>query len=163
VLLRVIDWGLALGQPRTLDLVEVRRILEVEVAGLAAERRNEADCEKLASRLAAIEAAVNDASADSYVEADIAFHMELARMAGNSVLADMLQSVRSLLEVWIRRILAVEGVAEENYRFHSRIAEAVIRGDAAAAATAMTEHMRSGEERLRSTLTVDEAAAAADA
>ena len=44
---QVIEWGLLLGEQRTLDLVEARQKIEADIAGLAAARRDEADVAEL--------------------------------------------------------------------------------------------------------------------
>src|SRR6187200_3533366 len=40
---QVVEWGLLLGEQRTIDLVEARKMIEVDIAGLAAQRRTEED------------------------------------------------------------------------------------------------------------------------
>ena len=50
-----------------------------------------------------MEANLNDLAA--FVEADAAFHREIAESSGNQVLAELLQSIRSLLRIWVDRAL----------------------------------------------------------
>ena len=49
----VIEWGLLLGERRTMDLVEARQEIEIVIAGLAARRRTEQDIEDLTQILRA--------------------------------------------------------------------------------------------------------------
>lgn len=42
----VIEWGLLLGERRTMDLVEARQEIEIVIAGLAARRRTAQDIEE---------------------------------------------------------------------------------------------------------------------
>ncbi|WP_246468840.1 FCD domain-containing protein [Arthrobacter ipis] len=45
------------------------------------------------------------------LEADAAFHREIAVSSGNQVLRELLQSIRSLLRIWVDRALTDEGDA----------------------------------------------------
>lgn len=145
---QAIEWGLLLGQPRTLDLVEARRHIEVLVARLAAERANEVTVRELRQILRQMK----DDRSDVFVEQDVAFHMKLAEIAGNSVLADVLSSIRTLLRVWMRRVVEAAGETGTSYREHAKVFEAVRRGDPEAAGAAMAAHMESASGQLLASL-----------
>jgi GntR family transcriptional repressor for pyruvate dehydrogenase complex len=142
----VIEWGLLLGEQRTMDLVEARQKIEAVIAGLAAERRSDCDLDVLARLIDRMEHA---ADVDAYVEADVAFHLRVAEAAHNTVLRDILSNVQALLRAWIRRVIAARGETGSSYVEHVPIYEAIARGDSAAAAAAMEAHMASASERLR--------------
>lgn len=147
---QVIEWGLLLGERRTMDLVEARQKIETVIAGLAAERRTAEDVEELRRLLARMEAMDRDHA--GFVDADVAFHLRLADAARNTALKEILSSVQALLRAWISRVIAANERTEVSYRDHVPIFEAVARGDAAAASAAMEAHMSSAAERLRATL-----------
>ena len=65
------------------ELYEVRRILEASAAALAAARIDEAGKRELLRRLDGMTEADG---VDDLVEADVAFHAEIAKAAGNAVL-----------------------------------------------------------------------------
>lgn len=98
---RAINWGLMLGQRRTHDLVEVRTFMEGMSARLAVDRASEADVERLEEHLERMRDAGTDVKA--FIDADIAFHLETANIARNTVLSDILHSIRALLQVWMER------------------------------------------------------------
>lgn len=152
---RAVEWGLLLGEPKTLDLVEARQFIELATVQLAAERRDQKAIDELAGCLREMEAAGNDH--DRYAEADIAFHLQIATAARNSVLRDVLASMQSLLRVWVRRVIEDWGDTEHSYRRHEKIFAAIAQGDPTAAAAAMAEHMDSANTRLRKTLARDTA------
>ena len=52
---QVVEWGLLLGEQRTIDLVEARQKIEVDIAGLAAQRRTDEDLADLARILGRME------------------------------------------------------------------------------------------------------------
>ncbi len=147
---QTLSWGLWLGQPKTVELVQVRQGLEVQVARLAAEVVT-------AEQLAEIKATVTTMRANRdnfpvFVEADMRFHQLIAEAAGNSLLQDLLTTVRSLIRVWVER--AVDDVAHTRLtlREHTAIAAALSAGDATLAGSAMDQHMVSAGERLLSSL-----------
>jgi len=149
---RVLEWGLLLGEQRTVDLIEARQKIEVDIAGLAAGRRTDEDLVALAQVLARMEAeSVDGARAEAFVDADVEFHLRLAEAAGNSALRDVLSSIQALLRVWIGRVIA-EGYRDVSYNEHVPILDAVRASDVAGAEAAMDAHMRSATRRLQSTL-----------
>lgn len=149
----VIEWGLLLGERRTMDLVEARQEIEIVLAGLAARRRTDQDIEELIGIVARMEHAT---TVDSFVEADVQFHMRLAETAGNLALRDIHASIQALLRAWISRVLAAPGSRLPSYLKHVPILDAVIAGDPLAAQRAMDAHMTSAAGRLRATLENEE-------
>lgn len=161
----VINWGLTLRQPRTLDLVEARAELEVITARMAAERATPDDVGRLRAHLAAMSSTQD--SVQDFIDADVAFHLEIADMAHNTVLADILHSVRSLLQIWVARAIEADGRRTgPTLDEHRKVFEAIADGDAEGAAAAMQAHMQSASRRLRRSMehhaTQEEAARSAD-
>jgi GntR family transcriptional repressor for pyruvate dehydrogenase complex len=151
---KAIEWGLMLGEKRTLDLVEARRYLEPILAGLAAERRDEATLEELRNHLRAMADA--NGNAKRFVAADVAFHLTLGRASRNSAMSDMLANIRSLLQVWITRVMEAATDFGPSYREHLPVLAAVERGDVLSARGAMEEHLNHASERLIQTLSPDD-------
>lgn len=150
---QAIEWGLMLGEKRTLDLVEARLYLEPVLAGLAAERRDDSALEDLRRHLATM--AQPDIDAKGFVAADVAFHIGVAQAAQNTALSDMLTSVRSLLQVWIARVIDSAPTFGPSYREHVPVLEAIERADPDGARDAMREHMVAANGRLIATLSSD--------
>jgi GntR family transcriptional repressor for pyruvate dehydrogenase complex len=147
-----VEWGLLLGEQRTIDLVEARQLIEVDIAGLAARRRTEEDLDDLERILARMGQESRDgAKTAAFVDADVEFHLRLAESARNSALRDVLSSIQALLRAWIGRVIA-EGYRDISYAEHVPIFEAVRARDARAAEDAMDAHMRSAAGRLQATL-----------
>jgi GntR family transcriptional repressor for pyruvate dehydrogenase complex len=141
-----------LGEQRTIDLVEARQLIEVDIAGLAALRRSEADLADLTRVLSRMQWESRDgAESAAFVDADVEFHLRLAEAGGNTALRDVLTSIQALLRAWIGRVIA-EGHRDISYAEHVPILEAVQAQDAQGAREAMDAHMRSAALRLQSTL-----------
>jgi GntR family transcriptional repressor for pyruvate dehydrogenase complex len=154
---RVIEWGLLLGERRVSDLMEVRTHLEITVAGLAAERRDEEDIRRLRRIITRMDQA--DGDLPSYIEADISFHLTIAEASRNQVLSSLLGSIRSLLHVWAARVLESAGETETSLAVHIPIVDAIERGDVEAARSTMAAHMSRASTRLLATLSADDNAA----
>jgi GntR family transcriptional regulator, transcriptional repressor for pyruvate dehydrogenase complex len=153
---QVIEWGLLLGEKRTMDLVEARQEIEVVVARLAAQRRSDRDLAALRDPMRRMAAA--EASHAEFVDADVAFHLRLAEATGNTALREIVSGIQALLRAWIGRVIEAAGTTERSYQEHVPIFEAVERGDAEGAAAAMRQHMHQARGRLEQAL----ASAAAD-
>lgn len=149
----VIEWGLLLGERRTMDLVEARQELETVIARLAAQRRTEADIEELTRLLHRMEQIATPAA---FVEADVQFHMRLAEASNNLVLRDIHASVQALLRAWIGRVMSTGSSHMISYQEHVPILEAIVLGDPDMAERAMQAHMASAAGRLRETLENEE-------
>lgn len=149
----LIEWGLLLGEQRTMDLVEARQEIEVVIAGLAAKRRTEADLVALRALLQRMHDAP---SVDAFVDADVAFHLRVAEATNNSALRDIHSSVQALLRAWITRVIRSSGKSSPSYLEHVPIMAAIEAGDVAAAQAAMASHMSSAADRLRETLEKEE-------
>lgn len=76
-------------------MVEVRRALEAEVAGLAAQRRTAADVRQIRQAIATLDKAV-EAGGDG-VQEDVAFHRAIADAASNPFLLSTLQYLSRFL------------------------------------------------------------------
>lgn len=146
---QAIEWGLLLGEKRVADLVEARHYLEVLVAGMATERRSEDDLAMLRTYLTQMQSAPDT---DSYVAADLAFHMRVAEAAGNLSLLQIMTSIRSLLAVWMKRVWAGDVDYTRSCDEHERVLRALEAADAVGARVAMDAHMEGATLRLRRTL-----------
>jgi GntR family transcriptional repressor for pyruvate dehydrogenase complex len=144
-----IEWGLRLGAKQSDDLVEARSELEVVVAGLAAERRDDAALAELRRHLTVMQTTTDN---DEFVRSDVAFHLEIVRATGNQSLRQIMGSIRSLIEVWITRVAYAAGSRPATWAEHAAVYEALERGDPTAARAAMAEHMAGATQRLRGTL-----------
>lgn len=132
------------------DLIEARRVLEVAIAGFAAERRTEADLSAMQHNLDETLKIGNNR--EKFVQRDIEFHKVLARATQNRLFLLFLESVNEpMIE---GRILAFRrhGAPERSYHYHKCIYDQVESRNAEGAREAMREHLVEAEETLRKTL-----------
>jgi DNA-binding FadR family transcriptional regulator len=144
---RVLDWrrsgGLeALVMRGTVDeavahdMFEARRLLLVEAARLAAERRSEEQAASLIELADAIAAAEDDGSA---LLADWAFMATLVEAAGNLVFQLIMNSVRELYLPHADTFIALVSHRDELAGLYALAARAVSDGDGDAAAAALED------------------------
>jgi len=141
------------GSMDALAILELRISLETECAGLAAMRRD-------AARAATMRAALDDfagsvGKADGTVSPDFRFHLEIALATGNRYFVEIMEHLG--LRMFPRIRLTATSIPQEQYtdyllrvnREHEQIADAIERGDADSARTAMRLHLINSRERLR--------------
>ena len=149
---QTLSWGMLLGAPKTRELIGVRHGLEVQAARLAASSITDDGLRHLAAHLKTMRA--NRTSLDAFVAADLRFHQEVAEGSGNALLDQMLQSVRSLLRVWVERAVRDPKHVRTTCTQHAAILKALRGRDPDAAADAMNLHMDSAGRRLVAALEV---------
>jgi GntR family transcriptional repressor for pyruvate dehydrogenase complex len=122
------------------DFLETRLVIEVETAAIAAQRAQTENIEAMRSAVAGLAAYVGQP--DRYIDADLAFHTELARAAGNEVLLLLNISLRGALRESIRYFAGKQEIVEQSVALHRSICEAVAAGHVEGARLAMREHFR---------------------
>jgi GntR family transcriptional repressor for pyruvate dehydrogenase complex len=140
------------GQPN-LDYTkihEIRRVLEVEIAGLAAERRTDEDLARLEGILAEM-AAIRD-DRDRFAQSDVAFHSALASATHNELFVILLDSVVDVMLKVRQMGFDVPGSPANALKFHRAIYDPVRAGDPAGAREAMRVHLVDAEEVMRQAL-----------
>lgn len=121
------------------ELIEVRLILETEVAALAARRRTDEQLLRLQSALSTMEEDI--ASGGMGVEADGEFHAILAEAAGNDALHVMLDMCEGMLSRTRPITQSVKGVPRMALKDHAAICEAIRIRDEKAARRLMRTHL----------------------
>jgi len=129
------------------QLLEARRVLEVEIAALAAARATDDDLRALGEELERQHRHVHDPMA--FIVADLAFHQGLLQAARNSIMVSMMAPVNDLLRQSRQLTLAASGMADHALRQHGAIYERVASRDEAGAREAMRRHLVSTEQDMR--------------
>lgn len=140
------------GQPE-LDykkVMEVRRLLEVEIAGLAAERRTTED-------LAAMQVILDDTEGirqkrARFVEWDVAFHAALATATHNEMFSLLLDSVVGTMKQVRELGFDVPSSPSNAIKHHQAIFIRVAARDEGGARQAMRDHLAEAEQTMRRAL-----------
>src|SRR6266700_6637958 len=126
------------------NLVEVREILEIEIAALAAERATEKEIDAMREAVKVMDESLDDA--DAFIAADNNFHEALAQGTQNTLILILVNSIVNLLSEQRKLIFEVEGGRQRGQIHHKRILESVINRDPEAARAAMHAHLRQVRE-----------------
>lgn len=140
----------SVSKQAVIQMVELRRALEAEVAGLAAQRRTLADIQRIGKSIDLLSQAVL-AGGDG-VEQDILYHRAIADAAGNPFLIRTLEYLGQFLQGATQVTRANEArradFARQVCEEHDIIFRAIEAGDAAAARLAATAHMNNAIARI---------------
>ena len=137
--------GLTLGRAGSMEnLMQVRWVLEVEVAALAAEHATKEHIARLES---AVDEMRDGNTIERQVDSDVQFHRLLAEATGNPLFPILLKSLEDLLREFRRRTVIVRGV-RSGVGEHAAVLKAVRSRDPEAARAAMIRHMKLAERSL---------------
>jgi DNA-binding FadR family transcriptional regulator len=114
-------------------LCEVRLIVETAGAALAAVRGTSEEKAAISSCFTVMES--NLSTKEAYDEADIAFHGAIFDACHNDLLRQLGKTIRSALRLQDRS--GSEAGIDESLALHQEVASAILKGDEAAARTAM--------------------------
>jgi len=136
-----------------LHILELRIGLEVEAAGLAAQRRTSRDLVDIVHAFDVSNKTHTDIR--SAVEADFAFHLSIARATNNPYFAHLLTS--AVQDVMVELALKRHGKTEPQWRQyekristeHDAIMVAIVRSEPGAAREAMYQHLSESLKRYR--------------
>ncbi len=142
----------AASQEAVIQMVEVRRALEAEVAALAAQRRSSSDIRRIRAAVKALEAAVQRGG--DGVNEDVQFHRAIAEAANNPFLLQTLEYLGQFLHGATQVTRANEArrldFAQQVHDEHAAIVQAVEAGQPEAARHAAAGHMGNAIARIRS-------------
>ncbi|HEY4689909.1 MAG TPA: FadR/GntR family transcriptional regulator [Anaerolineae bacterium] len=132
------------GADGSANLVEVREIIEPEIAVLAAARATEEHIAAMREAVETMEVALQDP--DRFIEADLDFHLALAEATQNALIPALIDSIVDLLREQRARIFRVNGGPQRGQFHHKCILDAIVRHDPEAAQEAMRAHLRQVRE-----------------
>jgi GntR family transcriptional regulator, transcriptional repressor for pyruvate dehydrogenase complex len=120
-------------------LAELRLILEPGIAAMAAERAKDEDLTAMREAVAVMERSQKDP--ETYIEADLDFHLALAEAVANPLILSLIDSIVGLLREQRIKIFNVEGGPQRGQFHHKRILEAMEQRDPEMARGAMRAHL----------------------
>lgn len=128
------------------DLLEVRRHIEIPVAGYAALRRTPENLDHLVHILDRME---RETDTTAWVAMDTLFHLAVAEAAQNPVFRRVIEEIRDALARQSAFLNELGGRREQSNREHRAIVEALVDGSELDAVEAMSHHL----DRVETSLT----------
>ena len=108
------------------DLEEVRRILEVAIVERAAQRRTQADIEKIGTHLARRGAAAAAGRLNDCIAADVDFHVALSEATHNEILHELYRAASVHLQKRLEHIYTDTGCLLASQSTHERLLRNVV-------------------------------------
>src|SRR5262245_38580418 len=127
------------------SVLEARRLIEPNVAQLAASRATDADLEAMQQIIELQRQTLHEEG--RFLELDLRFHLAMARATHNETVVSLMRPLLRQLEIARRRMLQAEGDAARTLDIHERTLAAIISGDPVAIERIMDEHLGWLEER----------------
>jgi GntR family transcriptional regulator, transcriptional repressor for pyruvate dehydrogenase complex len=133
-------------------LLEVRKLLEVGAAGVAARKRTERDLKAMEEALEQMRQGIGNEEIGE--KADFLFHIAIAAASQNPILVSlmnnisemMIETMRETRRIWL---FSKQATSEQLLEEHMNIFEAIQRQDVNAAQARMLEHLSNVEQVLK--------------
>lgn len=139
--------------PETIALLELRLSVEVEAAGLCAERRTEQEAQRIRDLMEQVDAQHPDPDA-AQIHYDYDFHLAIAKAARNEFIYGFLIYLKPMIVPRYQLGYVVAADLKDRYferihKEHRAIVDAIGRADDNAARRAMRKHLHNSLERVR--------------
>ncbi len=124
-----------------IDLIELRRAIEIPAAGLAARQRRSDELAQIAAVVADMRRNLH--APEAYVALDVTFHQLVAALTRNSLISHMVVSIRDVIKDTLQESqlrTLTDAQLERVQAGHEAILAAIELGDPAAAERAMADH-----------------------
>ncbi|MBP2626855.1 MAG: GntR domain protein [Firmicutes bacterium] len=142
-MLEPLSFLLQIDIDNVMQLLEVRKILEVEIAALAAVRATEEDVEDIRRALNKMVDEVNSGEVGDVADAE--FHFAVVKAAHNPILVTLINTISDLMAKTVRfsrrRIFLVENMPTILYDSHCLIFQAIVDKKSQQAGRLMHEHL----------------------
>ncbi|AZJ19190.1 MULTISPECIES: FadR/GntR family transcriptional regulator [Bacillus] len=120
---------------------EARNMLDKEVAMLAAQRRSDEDLLYLKGHLNKRRHALQEGNYVAYIDADIQFHLAIAKASKNEVLLDLYQSFVPALRHILSQFILNTVDYKDNSDIHEKLFQAIFKQNAEEARTYAVQNL----------------------
>lgn len=144
------------GKDTLFELLELRKIVEVEATGLAALRRTDDDLREMKMCLEQMKEEINKGNLGDL--ADTKFHYAITSAAHNSLLMRMMNSVAETMQLEMKTVLKnmynTPNTPMQLYEQHKKIFQEISIGNDKTAKAAMYNHLINAENILKQAMLV---------
>lgn len=118
-----------LNRAKKQDIDEVRQLLEMKIAEKAAHNRTATDLAHIKKHLKNRKKAAEAGLVNECIEADISFHVAVAKASKNDILADLYKSVAAHLKTSLSQRYTDTKVFKDSYQLHEQLLKNITAGD----------------------------------
>lgn len=130
-------------------LIEVRKILEIPMAGLAAMRHSEEDLDRMEEAINRMKLNVSNES--DFSEASMDFHLAIASATKNPLLYDLAHSFLNIQKISNAKVMQTRESMDRSILFHEKIYQCIKNMDVEQAKKLNEEHICDVELQLKDT------------
>lgn len=130
------------------DLCEARIAMECELVSLCAQRATAENLEALDNLVREMNEVAHQ-EGPRFLQLDLDFHLTIASCSKNQVLANLLRTIRDILQELIRKSQELPGSRELACTHHARILEALTQHNSRRARSAMRSHLSTFQRRYK--------------
>lgn len=127
-----------------LDLLEIRTILEPNVAELAALRATEEDIKEIRQLCMEVEGMIR--SGIPHLDKDVELHSCIARSTQNKAIPNIIPIINYSIGMFVE--MTKNSLNEETIETHRHIVDAIANHDGDLARSAMLQHLKCNQERM---------------
>ncbi len=131
-----------------IQITQARSVLESLIAAQAAREATNEDHAELRVIIEQMRTAVGNDEGNDYSKLNALLHRRLREMSGHEIAAELVANLRNRAAHHQYRLAVMPGRSADSLEQHAAIVDAVVAGDEAAAALAMTAHLESVIEVL---------------
>lgn len=140
-----LEWSVLLGNRELLELMEVREPLEIQAAGLAAERGTSETVQKLRG---VIDNFFSEQTGNTnLLDAEMAVHIMVAEISGNQTLLRIVQTLQAMLKEYRTNHRIGFYTSPTSNQDYLDILKAVEMNDVEAARSSMTRHLQKSKRK----------------
>jgi len=141
---------LMVDKDNVFELLEIRKIIDVENAALAAKQATKEELKEIEEALKSMERLVRENNFTN--KADFKFHFAIAKATHNNILVKIMQTIADLLytsmSTHLRQLYRVEGNPQMLLKQHRKVYEHIKEGNSEGAKQAMYHHLEAAKEEL---------------
>ena len=136
-----LSWSLFLNGGQIDSIVEVRNLLEVKAAYLAARCTDKECLDRLYDISHKLQKAYVEKDFKEFLDGDLEFHICIAECSGNQVIYSMIQTISNLMRHVSGSGMVDEEQLKDIYEEHQRVYGLILAKDTEGASEAMKEHL----------------------
>ena len=136
-----------------MQLLEVRKLLEAEIASLSAARATPQDLKAMEKALQQQKRAIKSKDLEFFNVADLDFHNAIVKGSQNDILTAVYNAFSNLMLESRRRTNKIPGVAEGSLKDHQEIFSAIKSGNGKLAHRSMFTHIDKIEQNMKKVFT----------
>lgn len=149
-LVNPLSWMISMDKGIAAELLEVRKMIEVQAVALAAKRATPGDMNEIEDALRDM---YNDLQTGGLGDVpDHRFHYAIAQASHNKILLHLMNAISDTMEITLKasrlELFEGKGMPERLYLEHCKVFEAIKDRNVEAASLAMMEHLTGVEKEL---------------